>query len=149
MSMGAVLGTGGGGAYRMSFSHVRVVQSQYEARKVVTAQLGSAAVVVRGGQTRSVLFTCPCGCGEMLVINADGAAGPAWRVRLDQRGLTLMPSVWRTTGCESHFIVWANRIWWCRYRSDGELLDDSEWPVEMDSELRDEWRRIRRSHRGT
>lgn len=133
---------------RLEFSRVQVVEGQREARALVAARVGSAAVVVRGGRTRSVVFECPCGCGDLLVINADAAVAPAWKVRLDTRGLTLMPSVWRRTGCESHFIVWGERIWWCRFRSEDQLMEDSDWPEEMDAELRDEWRRIRRERGG-
>ncbi len=70
-------------------------------------------VLVQRGRPRSVIMKCPCGCGEELVINLDDRIGPAWRLYRDKRGLTLFPSVWRESGCRSHFIVWHDAILMC------------------------------------
>lgn len=71
---------------------------------------GDAVLIQRGGP-RWLLLKCPCGCGEELPINLDCRAGKAWRYYRDTGiGVTLFPSVWRDTGCESHFIVWRGRI---------------------------------------
>jgi hypothetical protein len=115
------------------------VKNQSEARATVEGEPHSIAIVERG-KPRSVVFRCPCDCGEVLSINIDRLAGRAWRLRVDSHGVTLLPSVWRTTGCKSHFVLWANRVWWCRFGSD----DDADpWPTEMDSELRKEWNKHR------
>ena len=73
---------------------------------------GDAALVLRG-VVRSLVMRCPDGCGETLVVNLDPRAGKAWW--LDQRKgrLTLYPSIWRDSGCKSHFIVWRDKIVWC------------------------------------
>jgi Family of unknown function (DUF6527) len=71
------------------------------------------AVLVRRGVDRSVAIQCPDGCGEKLTINLDPRTGPAWRSFQTGEMLTLFPSVWRRTGCLSHFIVWCSRIYWC------------------------------------
>ncbi|WBY00041.1 DUF6527 family protein [Ramlibacter tataouinensis] len=71
------------------------------------------AVVVHRGVDRSLTMVCPDGCGEVLTINLDRRSGPAWRVYLEEQALSLYPSVWRNTGCRSHFIVWRSRIYWC------------------------------------
>src|SRR5262249_35776633 len=42
--------------------------------------------------------------------------------------VTLYPSVWRESGCLSHFVVWDNRIL---------LFDDSEFAPQADSEIRE------------
>lgn len=69
------------------------------------------AVIIERGYPRWVVMKCPDGCGDELPINIDRNAGPAWRLYHSPRlGLTLYPSVWRDTGCESHFIVWRNHI---------------------------------------
>lgn len=78
-------------------------------------------VIVSRGYPRSVAILCPDGCGERLTINLDPATGPAWRLYRGRRGLTLFPSIWRETGCGSHFIIWNNAIWWCDAEED--------WPV--------------------
>lgn len=44
-------------------------------------------------------------------MNLDARAGKAWRLYQGATtGLTLFPSVWRDTGCQSHFIIWRDRI---------------------------------------
>lgn len=130
---------------RAKFDATVSVDRQSQARSVVDESPETIAVVVRG-EPRSVIFACPCGCGDVLVINLDRAVGPAWRLRRDSDGLSLFPSVWRTSGCRSHFVVWRSRVWWCRWddeKADTEVEEQAEWPFAMDEELRDEWRRIR------
>lgn len=38
--------------------------------------------------------------------------------------VTLYPSVWRESGCESHFIIWRNQIW--LFGTNDDELEDSE-----------------------
>jgi hypothetical protein len=58
---------------------------------------------------------CPCGCGETLHLRFAGERRPRWRVTADAGGrASLTPSVWRSTGCKSHFILSAGRVQWCR-----------------------------------
>jgi hypothetical protein len=150
---------------RTAFTEVFVAEGQDAARTALRERRGSLAVIVRD-TPRAALFDCPCGCGDVVVINTDPRSGPAWRIRVDETGATLMPSVWRTTGCRSHFIVWQSRIWWCRFLGDdsqedetgagfrseteegGVAADQDDWPEAMDAELRSEWRRIRQQWRG-
>jgi hypothetical protein len=129
------------------------VQNQQEAREALRQDPKVAALVMRDSP-RAVVFRCPCPCGETLVINLDPRAGRAWRFRNDQHGLTLMPSVWRTTGCRSHFIVWRSGIWWCGYDEESESEDytarpreGDAWPQAMEAELSEEWDSIRRRER--
>jgi hypothetical protein len=85
------------------------VVSRDQARGLV-ARAGDAAVIVRG-RPRSMVMSCPCGCGDQLTINLDSRSGPAWRF-VERRGkVTLYPSVWRESGCKSHFVVWQNQIY--------------------------------------
>jgi len=84
---------------------------------------GSAVLVTRGVH-RSLVIACPDGCGDTLTINLDGRTGPAWRFYKDRRGASLFPSVWRDNGCQSHFIVWQSRIFWCDLKSDELVGND-------------------------
>jgi hypothetical protein len=93
-------------------------------------QLAGDVVLVERGCPRSVIMKCPCGCAEELVINLDDRVGPTWRIYRDVRGLTLFPSVWRESGCRSHFIVWHDTIWMC----DRELTSDE--PLSKECEER-------------
>jgi hypothetical protein len=71
---------------------------------------GEAILVVRG-IPRWLVLGCPDGCGETLPINLDSRSGQAWRF-VEKRGrITLRPSVWRDTGCHSHFVIWGSKIW--------------------------------------
>jgi hypothetical protein len=87
------------------------VQHRHEANALLSEP--GATVVVHRGVPRSVAMACPDGCGEQLTVNLDERAGPAWRCYQQGNHLTLYPSVWRDTGCRSHFIVWRSRIYWC------------------------------------
>jgi hypothetical protein len=82
------------------------------------------AVLIERGRPRLLLLLCPCGCGENFPINLDPRAGPAWRIYQDtelgqkrvcstwrKRGtLSVYPSVWRESGCRSHYIIWNSKI---------------------------------------
>lgn len=82
------------------------------------------AVLIERENPRWLLLSCPCGCREELPINLDPRAGPAWRLYgTRQLGLSLFPSVWRETGCKSHFIIWRDRLF--LFGQKEEDLDDS------------------------
>ena len=59
------------------------------------------------------VLICPCGCGEMIHLNLLEDDEPCWRVELSSSGVSVRPSVWRTTGCRSHFIIRNGRVIWC------------------------------------
>jgi hypothetical protein len=84
--------------------------------------------LVRRGVMRMLLMHCPCGCGDILVINLDSRSGAAWRLYEGKRGLTLYPSYWRDTKCKSHFVLWRNEISWCDW--DDETLWQSPSHIE-------------------
>lgn len=55
---------------------------------------------------------CPCGCGEVIRLNLLTDDEPCWRVQLSRKGVSFKPSIWRTTGCRSHFFLRSGRILW-------------------------------------
>lgn len=91
-----------------------VAASRSEALSMV-GEAGDLAVVDRG-KLRAVVIQCPDGCGEKLTVNLDPDAGKSWRLYRERDRYTLYPSVWRTTGCRSHFIVWSDQIYWMDWR---------------------------------
>jgi hypothetical protein len=93
------------------------VERRHEADALAT-QPGDAVLVHRG-KARAFVIACPDGCGERLTINLDPALGPPWRFYQTPRGVTLFPSVWRDSGCGSHFIVWNSSLIWCDRWEDG------------------------------
>jgi len=69
------------------------------------------AIYVERGRLRHLLLRCPCGCDEIFPINLDARAGPAWRLRHNSdESISIFPSVWRESGCHSHFVIWRDRI---------------------------------------
>lgn len=88
-------------------------------------------VVVERGVLRSFVMSCPDGCGETLTINLDPRTDKAWRYYKRRNQISIFPSVWRDTGCKSHFIVWNHTIVWCGPYEDEQVVD-----VENEDELR-------------
>lgn len=57
---------------------------------------------------------CPCGCRAFIQLSLAEDASPSWRIERKRSGeFTLIPSVWRTVGCRSHFIIYRSRLLWC------------------------------------
>src|SRR5205814_291355 len=93
----------------LTLSLKAVVGSRADVAKQL--QLPGDAVLIQRGQPRWLLLKCPCGCGDEIPVNLDKRAGKAWRLYGDAHApVTLFPSVWRDTGCESHFIIWRGEI---------------------------------------
>jgi hypothetical protein len=59
----------------------------------------------------------------MLIL--DRRAGPAWRLYNRRSSLTVFPSYWRDTKCESHFILWNSRIIWCDWQDFDSIWEQS------------------------
>lgn len=99
------------------------VEQRYEADKLLTQP--GVSVLVKRGVLRSIVIACPDGCGEILTINLDARAGPAWRFYGSGSDVSIFPSIWRDSGCRSHFIVWHSRIYWCDWH------DELDMPIEI------------------
>ena len=69
---------------------------------------------------------CPCGCGDIIQLSLVRDVSPSWRLQTRRNGeVTLLPSVWRTVGCKSHFIIYRSRIVWCT--NDSPEVDRWRW----------------------
>jgi len=80
------------------------------------ASLTGRGVVVacEEGELWSAGLRCPCGCGDVLELALIEEAQPRWSLQVDRRGRpSLSPSVWRRTGCRSHFWLHEGRVRWC------------------------------------
>ncbi len=84
------------------------LKSVVESRAEVGSQLTDPGdtILIWRHHPRWLLLKCPCGCNDVIPINLDRRAGKSWRLYggKDKR-ISLFPSVWRDTGCLSHFIV--------------------------------------------
>lgn len=66
------------------------------------------------GENWSVGLHCPCGCGDTLELMLLENVKPRWDLEIDTKGRpSLTPSVWRTTGCKSHFWISHGKVDWC------------------------------------
>lgn len=62
----------------------------------------------------AVGLLCPCGCGESIELMVMEGIRPRWDIQIDEFNRpTLHPSVWKKTGCCSHFWLKRGRIVWC------------------------------------
>lgn len=67
-----------------------------------------------GGEDWCVGMRCPCGCGDTIELLVIREAKPRWDIAVNGDGRpSLSPSVWRQTGCRSHFWVRYGRVDWC------------------------------------
>jgi hypothetical protein len=84
-------------------------------------------VLVSRGVLRSFVMRCPDGCGDTLTINLDPRMDKAWRFYRKRKQISVFPSVWRDTGCGSHFIIWNHNIVWCDDEwGDRDVIVDEE-----------------------
>lgn len=66
------------------------------------------------GENWCVGMHCPCGCSDMIELFLVREGKPRWDLVIDDQGRpTLEPSVWRASGCRSHFWIRKGRVYWC------------------------------------
>lgn len=80
---------------------------------VATIAADTLYIVAPHNTPKWAMFRCPCGCGETITLSLQQAHKERWQLEITQaqRG-SLHPSVWRTTGCRSHFWLKDGRIFW-------------------------------------
>lgn len=65
------------------------------------------------GQPWLAALRCPCGCHANIQLPMTPPARPRWQISGGTQKPTLWPSVRRTTGCRSHFVLKQGRVIWC------------------------------------
>ncbi len=66
------------------------------------------------GDDWSAAMRCPCGCGDDLELMLLSEVKPNWSLETKNGDApTLRPSVWRKSGCGSHFWLRKGHIHWC------------------------------------
>ena len=60
-----------------------------------------------------ISMLCPCGCDVRISLNALADDSPQWSLEEREGVPSIEPSIWRRTGCRSHFFVRAGHIEWC------------------------------------
>lgn len=75
-------------------------------------------VVKDGDEADTLIFKCPCGCNADIYLNLLKDAKPQWDYYLTNREeITVYPSIWRTTGCMSHFFIQKGKVVWASSRT--------------------------------
>ncbi|MES2822481.1 MAG: DUF6527 family protein [Pseudomonadota bacterium] len=72
-------------------------------------------VYILGGKKTPFLsvLRCPCGCGESLHMNLLTSRDPCWDLFVEPNGsVTFKPSLWKKTGCCSHFHLTNGEVKW-------------------------------------
>lgn len=71
-------------------------------------------VVGDSNHPQYVVFLCPCGCGRRIELNLNPESSPRWKLKWHLLGtVSLSPSVWRKSGCWSHFFLKHSKVLWC------------------------------------
>jgi len=102
---------------RFRASHQTAESFQWEKVEHLPSVLAAKRVYLVGDDECewSAALTCPCGCRAVIHLSLAKDSNPSWRVRRHRNGtVSLLPSVWRTVGCRSHFVLYKGRIFWCR-----------------------------------
>ena len=74
---------------------------------------GDVYVIGDGEYDWSAAMLCPCGCGNVLEMNLLSDAKPVWSITVGpDQSVTLHPSVWKKTGCRSHFFLRNGKVNW-------------------------------------
>jgi hypothetical protein len=108
------------------FPEVHYVSSQSDALSMLAAR--DCLVIVKRGIPRLCLMHCPCECGDTVTLNLDPRAGRSWKIREIDGVVSLSPSIWRESRCESHFFLWENAVYDCQRwpRAPARLLSEEE-----------------------
>ena len=66
------------------------------------------------GDYWQAIMRCPCGCGTDIHLPMSSTSRPRWSFSGTTTKPTLTPSVWRKSGCRSHFILRNGLVAWCK-----------------------------------
>lgn len=76
--------------------------------------LETVYITVISGTAITATMLCPCGCASQIDLNLDRHIRPYWSLIVHWNGaVSLSPSVWRTSGCRSHFWLKNGRLHQC------------------------------------
>jgi len=94
-----------------------------ESRYVVRRESDVPDMAIRGalhlvedgsGEPWLAVLRCPCGCGATIQLPMTASSEPVWYLAGPPERPSLWPSVRRSTGCRSHFILRSGLVQWCR-----------------------------------
>lgn len=78
------------------------------------------AIVGSPDRPKWAVFACPCGHGHSIVVNLSSTRGPVWRLKVEEGGPSLHPSVDALTGeRRCHFYLRKGHVHWA---ADDDVL---------------------------
>ncbi len=80
-------------------------------------KVSSRVIYIIGGKANLWLLAlkCPCGCHSLIQLNLLKDSNPCWSYKITaMKRISVSPSIWKTTGCKSHFFVRESKIIWVR-----------------------------------
>jgi hypothetical protein len=71
-------------------------------------------LAIARGFARTRLRNSVVGCGDIIQLNLVNGGRPRWRfeLHLPTQTISLRPSIWRTVGCRSHFVLRRGHVHW-------------------------------------
>ncbi len=109
----------------------------------IPENLGNRIYIV--GQTDNpkwAVLACPCPNRERIDVNLMRSRSPSWRIKIDQTGVSLWPSLWmpKTNSCGSHFWLRHSKVIWAqvsdsRFEFEAGGSDQSCGSIEQKLEL--------------
>lgn len=73
-----------------------------------------ALYAVGDGEPWLAVMVCPCGCGDIIQLSLLPDDSPSWSLSCGpNKEPSLTPSVWRSKGCKSHFVMTDGKVIWC------------------------------------
>ena len=98
---------------------LRLVGYSQTVRAAITDELpdkpseGVLYLIGEDSQFWQSALLCPCGCKDLIRLPMDSGGFPNWTASIGAKGLpTLRPSVDRTSGCRSHFVLQDGKVIW-------------------------------------
>lgn len=87
------------------YEHIAVCSNHTEATAL--AKNGKTLVALMAHDIPKMLvFSCPCGCGDIVRLNLLPGKERAWSIRHSTaRGISVYPSIELPTRCGSHFFI--------------------------------------------
>ena len=88
----------------------------YSEGEELPEKIAKKEVFVSGTLERNwvIVMICPCGCGDKIYLNTLQSEQPYWKITHNTKGLSILPSIWRSKGCKSHFFLSKGKIIWAQ-----------------------------------
>lgn len=75
--------------------------------------VNEVCVLGTASEASLAVLQCPCGCKSLLYLNLIPEESPCWKMTISSdNAVSLHPSLWKKSGCKSHFFIKSGEIKW-------------------------------------